>query len=324
MRKVIGAIMTAYAAVSVFASDYVLTAVTVPDAPWPGVGITVFGSRLSDEGAGVIKVRQHGDTLSVEAYRDRRGWYVWRGDTALFAGGETFDVIEWPDTLVEAFSPSFVQGKKTDVEFTMLGTASKVWNRVPGCGYVSETGRRGAVVLPEGDTLRGVTVVREMLTVPVDSVATGVRETVRWFGPNDRRPLAIYVVEKYMEGGELVASEEHCHAISSESLERRREELPPEDELTDILAESLASATVKVSGGYIEVECDFPSGGDGCDFTVGVTDVPGHLFAYETCRASGEVRIRIPTSGLRPGEYIVGLSLSNPVLNDKRYIIVGP
>lgn len=314
MKKLVFLLLTVLSLPAAGGVTRVLTPVSVPDVEMASGAVTVFFSRLTDSGVGSLKVTAHGDSLSVESDGRRREWFAWRGDTAYYAGQETAHTIEGPRRPVAAAGFPLVEGDCRENVFMIYGTENKVRSYVRRAVYSSEVGGRGAIVLPEGDTLKGVTVVRDVLSTQTDSVGH-VRETMRWFRQGERQPVAVYIND-----GETAA----CYAVDVYELRNEVRDVEHDEECdADEMAAALRDAAVTTGAGAIEIEVRFPDISSGAVLTVGVTDIPGHCYALEEREAAGTVSVRIPTSGFRAGEYIVALSLSRPAMTEKRYITVG-
>lgn len=301
-------------AVTAFAASRVLTAVSVPDIDMSHGAVNVLFSRISGDGIRSLRITAHGDSLSVESDGRRRQWFAWRSDTAYYAGEESMYAIEGPRVPVAGFGFPLASGDSRSNSFRIYGTEDKVRHYVRDAVYSSETGGRGSLVLPEGDTLKGVVTVREILATVTDSVEF-CRETVRWFRGGERLPVAVYIRE-----GESAV----CYAMDAYELRNECNKDEADDyRLSEAIGVALESAIVSTAGGYIDIVAEFPDNSAGAVLCIGVTDVPGHLYAMEERAADGKVVVRIPTTGLRAGEYIVGLSLSWPAKVEKRYISVG-
>ena len=156
-------------AVTAFAASRVLTAVSVPDIDMSHGAVNVLFSRISGDGIRSLRITAHGDSLSVESDGRRRQWFAWRSDTAYYAGEESMYAIEGPRVPVAGFGFPLASGDSRSNSFRIYGTEDKVRHYVRDAVYSSETGGRGSLVLPEGDTLKGVVTVREVLATVTDS-----------------------------------------------------------------------------------------------------------------------------------------------------------
>jgi len=289
-----------------------LTPVSLPDVNMEPNAVNVFFSRVSGEDLRPLRVTAHGDSLSVESDGKRRQWFAWRSDTAFYAGEETVHNIEGPRAPIAAFGFPLLHGDCRSNTFKIYGTENKVRNYMRKAVYASEVGGQGTLVLPEGDTLKAVVAVKDVLTTITDSVECR-RETVRWFRAGEHLPVGIYIKE-----GEA----EFCYAIDAYELRNRDSEKANEETLDKEYRMALQNLVVDQKAGYIELCADFPEVISAATLSIGITDVAGHLFALEERVAAGRVSVRISTIGLRTGEYIVVLSLSQPAIIEKRYISV--
>lgn len=314
MKKLVFVVVFMISVVTALAGTRVLTAVSAPDIDMSQGAVNVMFSRITGVRVMSLRVTAHGDSLSVESDGHRRQWFAWRSDTAYYAGEETVYTIEGPRVPVAAFGFPLVSGDSRSNSFRIYGTESKVHDYVREAVYASETGGRGSLVLPEGDTLKGVVPVRDVLSAVTDSVEFR-RETVRWYRSGERLPVAVYI----REGESKV-----CYAIDAYELRNEdRCDVFEEDRFYNQIRAALEATEVSASAGYIDIAVEFPDNFAGAVLCIGVTDVAGHLYAFEEREVAGLVSVRIPTTGLRAGEYIVGLSLSRPAMVEKRYISIG-
>lgn len=325
MKKPILLFLALFATLLSPASPRLLTPVSAPSDVAASSEVLTLAARLSDPALQPLKVTLHGDSLSVESDGRRRVWFAWRGDTAHYAGEETITLIEAPRLPVPMFAVPVRPHTHSEATFQIYGSERKTVSYRRTAHIEVSIGAAMSVVLPEGDTIRGVIPVTEILHEAIDSVSSMTRSTVRWFRPAERRPMAVAVRETHLCDGAVVSEIERCYAVEGSELRSELDERSPGD-IPDESAcrSSLVNATVEYSDGHIDVSCTFPSEVLSGTLAIGVTDVAGHLYAYEEHPATGTVSVLIPTGTLRPGEYVVGLSLSYPVLSEKRYIHIRP
>lgn len=324
MKKPVLTILAAASFLIVSGSVRVLTRVSAPDIDMSQGAVNVLFSRLDGTGADRLKVTSHGDSLTVESDGHRRVWFAWRSDTAHYAGEETLTVIEGPSMPVPAFGFPLTPGDHRENTFSQHCVENKTRRSTRIGVYSSETGSTGKLVLPEGDTIKGIIPVKDILSLEADTISKKVRETVRWFRNGDRLPIAIVTEEKtfYNDGrsDEIAA----CYAVESHTLAEEDLCRSGAKDETDEYRYALERTLVSTASGYIEINAVFPDIDSGITLSIGITDIAGHLFAHEERQATGVLTVIIPTTGLRAGEYIVGLTLSRPVITEKRYISVRP
>ncbi len=276
--------------------------------------LVVIGGRIDGKGA---KVKVYGDSLSAESGPDRREWMLWRGDSAFYAGEETFRTISAPVVKVPAAVWPLVPETEYNSDFFLYVRKNKEAVRPCAASYSAKVLPRVDLVLPEGDTLKRVAPLESVLRVEADSAEVWERRVVRWFVGNERVPVVLSVTDSRTEA----VSGTYC-IVPEDLIEiEASEEDRPSDE---VLANCIKSAKVSIGAGGIDVAIDFTEYGNASLVSVGLSNASGVSYAIEQSQASGKVEIRLPVAGLPAGDYIVGITLSNPAVVEKRLIHLVP
>ena len=230
-----------------------------------------------------------------------RGYNIGRGERMNVTEGEGFSLLPQDFEQRAAYS---AQGRNREGLPTAEG-GTVVYS-------VSGPGR----VIIGCDTIRNVSLNRiefkAVKTVADTVLIVDNNFTVyNWTAPGSAFPLAV----QYAAGDE---AQLYVRALDGEDFAAEEADVAIDEEAAMSVLEG---ASVETGSGTVQLR--FPAGCEAFDVDVYLLDASGYLYAQRTVNTADDFPCVFETSGLRHGQYIVAVNLSeNPALNRKILVVL--
>ena len=287
----------------------------------------------------------HGDTLLSESMGRFRQWYFIKDTSIFYAGEETPERIVTPLYPTRWFSFPLQSGEQSTTTLQNHGRIYSRFDLAEDGMYSIETGTKGIVILPPGDTIYNVIITKEFRNVKegidnqtsfplseYDSLPEIHHTVFRWYLPSDTLPIALQIAREVRSFEGTVLSNATA-AYIPDLLENNMDlsYLSPGIDVEHNIKSILSTLTVEYHDGNFVIL--FPGIQSYSDksiiqnrfnvqtLNIDVMDIPGNLYKHAVTLLPEEGTINIPVSSLPAGKYVVGIrSEAYPEFTEKRFI----